>query len=619
MWLSLSLAEKFQWSKTWKDGDKFCSSAGSDWDFQIPSNWTPAFIAGNELKKHFAHWQKGDKDREHHFLWFISGGQGSGKSRCLDEFPSILRTAVSQIPNSEDLSKRLDDMCVFKVKFGNGQLCRGTIPHEGQVPARMAFQLQESSMCWTDFSISEIAKSITFEDVIDHLLEIRGASTMTDLTILILVDSLQGAQDALQKTVSLICNLTNSAIPFVMVACAANIQTPIRDCLKTSRQPFIYLTPAPILEPQQIKDMYNTMPRENRLMAKILIRDMGGHGRALENLAMSFSAEFQTVTKPSVLVSSVKERLKYAYQACFQIMNPAQISALLTALICGHKYHLHQQISGTGHTVDEIFARGLFWFDETKMKLSVAYFWMLLTCDFVDIPELQALIRVDYDKMMEGFQQGKHASLSFSAFEEFWCNFRAVRSRCYEDGARVKWRSFHSGARFIGNCDFDFVNRHLSFSTAKTDCHGRFGTKSNSQDVTVLSDGANLASSSLREESLDRVLINASGAFSADSAVFFKSADGVVCTEAHHYKGWDATKMGVTESDVPIKCGKATDLTDCVVLICRGKLELQGSDRLESSIAVIDADCFEEYFGPFAGPASSHLLNTGPADFNLHA
>jgi hypothetical protein len=247
----------------------------------------------------------------------------------------------------------------------------------------------------------------------------------------------------------------------------------------------------------------------------------------------------------------------------------------------------------------------------------VAYFWMLLTCDFVDIPELQALIRVDYDKMMEEFQQGKHCSLSFSAFEEFWCNFRAVRSRCYEDGAKVKWRSYHSGARFIGDCDFEFVNRHLSFSRAKTDCHGRFGTKPSRQDVTVLSDGAGLARSSLREQSLDRVLLNVSGAFPADSAVFFKSADGVVCMEAHHYKGWDATKMGATDSDVPNKRGKATDPTDRSVLICRGKLESQGLDRLEKSTALIDADCIEEYFGPFAGQASSHLLKTGPVDFNL--
>ena len=70
-------------------------------------------------------------------------------------------------------------------------------------------------------------------------------------------------------------------------------------------------------------------------------------------------------------------------------------TAVLIAIICGLKLSLNDTIPGTNLTVDQILQVGLFRFDSETGKLTVAYIWMLLMCDFIKIPELQAVIGLD--------------------------------------------------------------------------------------------------------------------------------------------------------------------------------------------------------------------------------
>ena len=584
-----------------------CSSMGSTWEFQFPEDWISQMVEDDKLKNHFEYWQKGITDKQGHFFWFISGGPGSGKSRCLDEFPKILRAAVSRMPNCEDFRKRLDDMCVFKFSFENGKKSRGGIPDIAMLPAHMAYQLQESSMSWPAFSQSRVAENMTFDVVVDRLLTIRQAVTVRDLTILILIDSLQEATDALLNIVSMICDLTNAAAPFVMVACSATVQIPIRDFLKTSGQHFIYLTPPPISEPFQIAMMCDSLPTENRLLAKIMIQDMGGHGRALEYLFQIFVSRLSAASKPSVLMGAVKESLRYAYPGWnpFKASSRAQVESLIMAIVCGQKLTLYDTIPGTDLTVDRIVQVGLFRFDVDKQKLSVAFIWMILMCDWIESPELQAVIGLDHDQLLVKLQDGKHPTLSLEAFEEFWCNFRALRSRCYRNEARVKWYQIHSGAYFSKNGDFEFVNRHLTFAKA---VH-QFGTKSSSQDLIQIEE----RTSPLRDQFLDKIILNKSSAPSGNSMVVLKLPDASALTEAHQYKQFDVSKMSIDK--VLVERNKAADTTDSFILISAGKFDKRCLERLPKRTAVIDAECFEAYFGPFAGRAYVYR-NTSPIDVN---
>ena len=563
----------------------------------------------DRLRDHFESWQNGNTDKQLHFFWFISAGPGSGKSRCLDEFPGILRTAVSQQPNCKTLQKRLDEMCIFKVSFENGKKDRGHIPDVALLPAHVAFQLQESSISWEEYCVSETAKAMTFAKIFRNLLAIRRAATAKDLTILILIDGVQEAGNAVRSIMAKICDLTNAAAPFVMIACSSTVQIPVRTFLKTSGQHFVHLTPPAISEPIQLTEIYERMPNENRLMAKIMIKDMGGHGRALEYLAQMFTKSFNLAKRPSVMMAAVKERLKYAYPNWDPFpsssSSSAQAAAVLIAIIRGLKLSLQDTIPGTDLTVDDILQVGLFRYDAVKRKLTVAYIWILLICDMIEIPELQALIGLDHDQLMGKIQHGAHPSLSFAAFEEFWCNFRAARSRCFGDGETVKWSIFHSGAYFTKNCDFKFVNKHLSFCRA---AH-QFGTKSSCQDLIALTNGTR----GRRDQFLDIVILNQLGALSGNSAVFLLFPDQVIRTEAHQDKNFDVSTIRAIE--ILDERMKAADPTDCFILVYSGKVDKEGLDQLPERTAIIDAQCFEEYFGPLAGRAFAYR-NTGPVDVN---
>ena len=123
-------------------------------------------------------------------------------------------------------------------------------------------------------------------------------------------------------------------------------------------------------------------------------------------------------------------------------------TTLLVAIIGEHKFNLKEVVPGTDLTVDDILQIGLFQYDETRQKLTVAYIWLLLILDSIEMPELKSLIAVDHDELMGKTLCGSHTSLLTAAFEEFWCNFRVVRSRCHEARKLMNWSSIYSGAYF---------------------------------------------------------------------------------------------------------------------------------------------------------------------------
>ncbi len=544
------------------------------------------------------------KDKQGHCFWFIAAGPGCGKSRCLDEFPSVLEIAASQINESDELQARLKEMCIFKLSFESGTRYRGGLPDRALIPARMAYQLQESSLSWMTFADTAAAQDMTFEALFEHLRQIRGLAMTRDLTILLLIDGLQESGSALEGLVSAICDLTNKSVPFVMIACAATIQTTIREFLRTSGQYYVSLTPPPISDPLEITSEYEKLENySSRIMAKIMIQDMGGHGRALEILLETLKAKNLDFVLPSTIMHEVSMKLRHAYTGWNPLPSGQEVG-LLTSIIGQSKLSLNDVIPGTSVTVDRILQSGFFRYDYLQETLSVAYIWILLMRDRIRLRELTSVISFDHDEIRKKIEEGSSSVLSPAAFEEFCCNFRAVRSRCYEDKCLVEWSRFHSGAIFSKGCNIDFENRHLSLSRAAA----QFGTASSYIGVIKLQNG----SDSNRDSLLDTVILNCPGAPSGDSMVVLKLCDGKICTEAHQSKRLDASSLN---TDAVLKeRKKAADGTDFFVLFCSGNVT-GALDQLPERTAVIDANCFEQYFGPFAGRAFIYK-HVGPLDVN---
>ena len=258
----------------------------------------------------------------------------------VDEFPEILRLAAAQIQNCDELKRRLQDMCVFKISFENGTVPSDLIPLPNLIPAYMAFQLQEESstrISWSNFLVSTTARDITFDAVVQELALIRQATNMKDLTILILIDGLQHVAST-QQMLAQICNLVNMSHPFVMIACTSTFQT---DVLRLSGQPCITLTPPAILEPDEFGSVYQALGKyEDSLIVKMMVQDMNGHGRALEYLMEMLRDSKLDAFKPNSIMNDVKSRLKVVYHGWNPCSTPPEGISLVAAIIRGRKLFL---------------------------------------------------------------------------------------------------------------------------------------------------------------------------------------------------------------------------------------------------------------------------------------
>ena len=230
-------------------------------------------------------------------------------------------------------------------------------------------------------------------------------------------------------------------------------------------------------------------------------------------------------------------------------------------------------------------------------------------CDSFPLKELQDLIDPDYDKLMDKITHGKSSTLSFDAFEEFWCNFRVVRSRCFSDGEHVLWNDLHCGATLTDSCDFPFVNRHLKIARASK----QFSTKSSSTDKVCLIDGSECDS---MQKLTNKVVLNCQGAPSGDSMVVLELPDDSICVEGHQCKRFDVSTL--TARILEQERLKAVEPNDCFIVFCSGKLEKQLITDVKNldCTAIIHIDCFEEYFGPFAGRAFAYKFR-GPVNVNM--
>ena len=338
-----------------------------------------------------------------------------------------------------------------------------------------------------------------------------------------------------------------------------------------------------------------------------MVRDMDGHGRALEYSQQTLQDSDLEFFKPNAIMGTVQARLKVVHSGWNPFPDCSHIIALLSAIICGQRLYLNSTISGTNHTVDNILKVGLFQYDPDQCKLTVAYIWILLMCEHVPLVELQDLINPDYDKLKEKIKRGRSAALFSEAFEEFWCNYRAVRTRRYADGVTVRWSDFHSAAAFTGKCDFTFVNQHLSFARAMR----QFGTKYADTDVIKLNDGTCTRSTS---SLIDKVVLNCAGAPSGDSMVVLKRSRRLFCVEGHQCKRLDFSTLNAAA--VQKEYQKAVGPGDCFIVISSDKVDRDCLKTLSGPVAIIDEDHFVNYFGPFAGPAFFYK-HRGPINVNL--
>ncbi len=110
---------------------------------------------------------------------------------------------------------------------------------------------------------------------------------------------------------------------------------------------------------------------------------------------------------------------------------------------------------------------------------------------------------------------------------------------------------------------------------------------------------------------LEKSILNPAG---ADSMVVLKLSDEELCSEAHQWKRFFCASSLTTDA-VRIERENAVDPEDYFIIICAGKL-CGPLDQLPDRTAIVVTDCFEQYFGPYAGRACIYM-HSGPLDINV--
>ena len=85
---------------------------------------------------------------------------------------------------------------------------------------------------------------------------------------------------------------------------------------------------------------------------------MDYHGHALEYLLCALQAGQTATFQPDSVLYEVKEQLKVVYTVWKPLMQPEHATALLLAIICGHKLLINSTIPGKNLTVDEMLQFG---------------------------------------------------------------------------------------------------------------------------------------------------------------------------------------------------------------------------------------------------------------------
>ncbi|GMF24240.1 unnamed protein product [Phytophthora lilii] len=291
---------------------RLATTPGAQWDFQHPPEYTEVATA---LRTHYETWKENKQDKMNHPLFLCLDGPGTGKSRFLDEFPTILREHVfAGTDEDPKMMSLLADAFTFNINFETEASTQDRLlGGEEVIGARMLYQLQDD-VEWELFSQDQSNHCIP-EEALAILAQISGTK-LEDMCVILCVDNMQ-LLDYTKFFIALqvLSGLVNRSTCWVIAIGAATISTPVVDYLSRSPQSTIFLETVTLSRPRlNGKDIFEVFPDQE--LTQLLVDDMGGHGRALETLLMVMSTmnrSKQESLEYKSLIGRVLTALRAAY------------------------------------------------------------------------------------------------------------------------------------------------------------------------------------------------------------------------------------------------------------------------------------------------------------------
>ncbi|RHZ64406.1 hypothetical protein Glove_325g15 [Diversispora epigaea] len=584
----------------YRDPQPLLKGSGSSWDFQASEALKQKLK--NAIRNHFKFWKAGQCEKTTIPQYFILAGAGEGKSRTAQELPKLLIECTN---DDVDLQNRLRSALVFNLSLENGtKLLREVEKNSSHaIGNRMLFQLlQQPGESWDDYMDRY---NVNPAGVLRRVAKHRNQE-LNDLNVIVILDGIQVAMKKpmdgsfFYDCISTLCMLSLLG-PFIITCCTATISMPIHNFHASSQQLRVFL-PLTSLQPPRINR--NPVFVDNPVM-KMLINDMGGHGRALEALEESISGKDLDNINFIDLINDVRSNLNDKYQGWLSKTN--YLKPVLRIILSRARVDKNQNIAtfeGEEITVDDVTQFGLVRFESRRTDEVVGY----LTCPYIWL-WIMAHASLD-DKLLRNWDFNYYNEVRNKAgdpsippgcqywqnFEYFVAQFRSLKSNIYGDNEQVELGVIHNGAKHNFG-DSSIYNRKLTLEQSVK----RVSTKSGDykQGAKILCQGGEVDVTEAR-----RIIINAPSAESGDSFCSIKMVGTeLLQTETHQCK---LVKQIISQERFKDEHEKATSPGDTFILYTSAsskKLELH-----QPMSAIVSKDNWEEYFGSFAGRCYNYAM-----------
>ncbi|PKK60411.1 hypothetical protein RhiirC2_719135 [Rhizophagus irregularis] len=584
----LKITEAFPKGLPYKKPKPFLSSNGLHWDYQLDNSLCDSLR--NELEMHYNNHQKENcREKAKIPLYLFISGAGTGKSRNASEFHKTMVRC-----SGENLRDRLENSWVFHVNYENGtSLMPSEDPFEA-VSARMLKQLLNTKLS-TIISRYEPTQPWEVLELVAkyHDLELK------DATVVMIIDGLQNIMDDVDdgknkgsifyRTLTSIVDLSLEDT-FLITCCTATICGPIENFLADTQRKRVYLPivslAPPTINNQNVFDM-------NDPIINILVSDCDGHGRVLEILA-DILKKIDNINNCNVsnLMELIRKELISEYDKAFSFTSE-ESKKIIRVILTHQRLHRYTSIlkEEVNFTPDKICRTGMFRFhklgttDEGYLTMPYVWLWVMAN-NFLEIddPQIRYWHFNDYSEHVA--KEDKTLASGYCMwqnFEIFNANFRCMKSKVYDEGEIVSVSDIHNGARL--NSDISFKNHHL-----RTDISSNWvNSSSKFQEPTVQCEHALV---NVRDYSY--CIINGVSAPYGDAFIWL-----------------DTTLQNANEDDYINERRKSASDNDYFMLYITKECNI----NLPGKSGIVDRNCWNEYFGPFAGRAYI-FASKGPLNIN---
>ena len=591
-------------------------SSGKNWVFQ-PHPELYEILATNVFE-HYACYKNSNIDKSYIPTYFYLGGAGTGKSRHASEFASSVQKAITlrtQHPLYHDLAQRLKTVFVFHVSFGSGtSLTFEEMSNPwNAIGTRMLRQLLNEP-------IEDIRRRYVADPRAVFRLVAAAERVYDDFTGILVVDSIQrvltGGDDGRDKNSTfygLLSQIGDLSLmrkaPFIMTCVTAPCFRPVHEFVVDSHRKGVYLPLNRLDAPTWKKDKSPVL--NNSPATRLLVNDVGGHARAIELIADTLD-KYPNKVQPNIteLADAIYAGLMDRYSEAVYVLDH-DLLPVIQCVLFRQRIRLQDVIPGSDLRWEHVAALGLIWFERTEADddydasgyLIAPYIWLWIFArlsPFEDAEHLCQFLRNwqfnDYAELLHlTTGEGPPRNTTWQSFEAFCCSFRILRSLGFKYGQEMPLKLLHSGCKLRDDQETIVVNQHLKVAEALQQYTRHSGTLN-------------------ADAQLSHVTPNGTSAAAGDFSLSIESPNGMgsqgkIVREVGQCK---LTRKKLTQDAYNAERNKSAGPDDIFMLYT--DTEISDDFALPDRSGLVDASCWDSYFGPLSGRASMALQYSGSKD-----